>query len=208
MHLLRLGALLALVSFAAACSDGSTDDHLVITDDGGSGGGATTSSGRGTQSVGGAGGSGGSGSPTSSSQTGGGEGGGTGGSGGDVGTACAVDGNPGICREVSDCEAMDGYTATPGHCPGPSGIQCCAKTPNVADNPPIPTGYKPMTQSEVTPEMTDWAVMILNDPDDYPMFSTATKVFGALTVLARVEWHPPDFQNNVVHRGVTLYRPD
>jgi hypothetical protein len=32
-------------------------------------------------------------------------------------------------------------------------------------------------------------------------------VFGSLTVMARVEWHPPDFQNNVVHRGVTLYIP-
>jgi len=27
------------------------------------------------------------------------------------------------------------------------------------------------------------------------------------TVLARVEWHPPDFQNSVVHRGVALYEP-
>jgi hypothetical protein len=26
-------------------------------------------------------------------------------------------------------------------------------------------------------------------------------------VLARVEWHPPDFQNNAIHRGVTLYVP-
>ena len=26
-------------------------------------------------------------------------------------------------------------------------------------------------------------------------------------VLARVEWLPPDFQNAVVHRGVTLYEP-
>jgi hypothetical protein len=26
-------------------------------------------------------------------------------------------------------------------------------------------------------------------------------------VLARVEWHPPDFQNSVIHRGATLYVP-
>jgi hypothetical protein len=26
-------------------------------------------------------------------------------------------------------------------------------------------------------------------------------------VLARVEWHAPDFQNSAVHRGVTLYQP-
>jgi hypothetical protein len=81
------------------------------------------------------------------------------------------------------------------------------KAPSVADNPPTPVGYKPMMQSEVTAEMTAWAVTILQDPTDYPMFSTATKTFGALTVLVRVEWHPPDFQNGVVHRGVTLYEP-
>ena len=34
-----------------------------------------------------------------------------------------------------------------------------------------------------------------------------TIVFASAAVLARVEWHPPDFQNNVVHRGVTLYEP-
>jgi archaellum component FlaG (FlaF/FlaG flagellin family) len=64
-----------------------------------------------------------------------------------------------------------------------------------------------MAQADVTAAMTSWAVSILNDPTDYPMFSTATQTFGTLTVLARVEWHPPDFQNSVVHRGVTLYEP-
>jgi hypothetical protein len=39
------------------------------------------------------------------------------------------------------------------------------------------------------------------------MFSTAIMDFGTLMVMARVEWHPPDFQNSVVHRGVTLYEP-
>jgi hypothetical protein len=64
-----------------------------------------------------------------------------------------------------------------------------------------------MMQSEVTPAMTAWAVMILNDPTMYPMFSTAMETFGSVMVLARVEWHPPDFQNSSVHRGVTLYVP-
>jgi hypothetical protein len=80
-------------------------------------------------------------------------------------------------------------------------------TPDPANNPPTPAGYVLMQQSDVTPDMTTWAVDILNDPATYPMFSTTTKAFGALTVLARVEWHPPDFQNAVVHRGVTLYEP-
>jgi hypothetical protein len=31
--------------------------------------------------------------------------------------------------------------------------------------------------------------------------------FGTLLVLALVEWHPPDFQNSAVHRGVTLFEP-
>ena len=64
-----------------------------------------------------------------------------------------------------------------------------------------------MTQAQVTPEMTTWAVAILHDPVTYPMYSTAMMTFGAQLVLARVEWHPPDFQNGVVHRGVTLYVP-
>ena len=49
-----------------------------------------------------------------------------------------------------------------------------------------------------------WAVAILQDPVTYPMFATAVRGFGALVLLARVEW-PPDFQNGVAHRGVTLF---
>jgi hypothetical protein len=121
--------------------------------------------------------------------------------------ACEVYGAPGTCISTSDCTALGDHTSYAGHCAGPADIQCCIVTPNVANNPPVPTGYKLMMQSEVTPAMTTWAVMILNDPTTYPMFSTTMMTFGTLNVLARVEWHPPDFQNNVVHRGVTLYEP-
>jgi hypothetical protein len=69
----------------------------------------------------------------------------------------------------------------------------------------VPVGWMLMQQSQVTAAMTNWAVAILNDPAMYPMFSTTTMLFGSLLVMARVEWHPPDFQNSVVHRGVTLY---
>jgi len=64
-----------------------------------------------------------------------------------------------------------------------------------------------MPQADVTAAMTDWAVAILHDPATYPMFATTTMSFPSqpAPVLARVEWHPPDFQNGVVHRGVTLY---
>jgi lysozyme len=37
--------------------------------------------------------------------------------------------------------------------------------------------------------------------------SVTLRAFGAVTFLARVEWHDPDFQNHAVHRGVTLYEP-
>jgi len=74
-------------------------------------------------------------------------------------------------------------------------------------NPPIPVGYKLMTQIAVTPPMTAWAVEILRDPVSYPMFQTTLRSFGGVTVLARVEWHQPDFNNATVHRGVTLYEP-
>jgi len=123
------------------------------------------------------------------------------------GTPCSVDGNPGQCITTTACGALADHTSTAGYCPGPADIECCVMTPNVADNPPVPAGYKLMAQSDVTAAMTAWAVAILNDPTDYPMFATATQTFGTLTVLARVEWHPADFQNSVVHRGVTLYEP-
>jgi hypothetical protein len=108
---------------------------------------------------------------------------------------------------VSDCAALGDHTSVPGYCPGPADIECCTPTPDVADNPPVPAGWKLMAQTNVTPAMTAWAVMILNDPTDYPIFSTTMMTFGTLLVLARVEWHPPDFQNMTVHRGVTLYEP-
>ena len=121
--------------------------------------------------------------------------------------SCAVSGAPGTCIPTADCAALGDHTSYTGHCAGPAEIQCCIRTPSVADDPPIPTGYKLMTQAEVTSDMTTWAVDILHDPVTYPMFATAMRDFGTLAVLARVEWHPPDFQNSVVHRGVTLYEP-
>jgi hypothetical protein len=126
---------------------------------------------------------------------------------GDGGSGCEVFGAPGQCMTTSGCAALGDHSSYAGHCPGPADIQCCIVTPNVANNPPTPAGYKPMMQSEVTPAMTNWAVVILDDPTTYPMFSTTMMTFGPTMVLARVEWHPPDFQNGVVHRGVTLYEP-
>jgi hypothetical protein len=121
--------------------------------------------------------------------------------------ACAYEGAPGTCIATTSCAAIANHSAFPGLCPGPADIQCCVETPSVANNPPTPAGYKLMMQADVTPGMTTWAVMTLDDPTDYPMFATTTMVFGTLTVLARVEWHPPDFQNMAIHRGVTLYEP-
>ena len=126
---------------------------------------------------------------------------------GGTGMLCSVDGNPGQCLDATACAALPSFSAVAGHCPGPANLRCCVLTPDVANNPPVPSGWMLMQQSQVTPDMTSWAVAILNDPTDYPMFSTALRTFGSLTVMARVEWHPPDFQNSVVHRGVTLYVP-
>jgi hypothetical protein len=121
--------------------------------------------------------------------------------------ACEYGGAPGVCILTSDCSAMSDHTSFAGQCPGPADIECCIVTPNVADNPPPPAGWVLMQQADVTSAMTAWAVMILDAPTTYPMFSTTTMMFGSQLVLARVEWHPPDFQNSVVHRGVTLYVP-
>ena len=122
--------------------------------------------------------------------------------------ACEVEGAPGTCITTEACGGLGTHTPFAGHCAGSADIQCCIVTPSVADNPSPPTGYKLMAQADVTPAMTTWAVAILNDPVTYPMFATTTVMFGSLMVLARVEWHPPDFQNSVVHRGVTLYEPE
>jgi hypothetical protein len=105
----------------------------------------------------------------------------------------------------SACNAMLDRSPESGNCPGSDNIDCCIKTPSTADNPPVPAGWKLLSQSQVTTAMTNWAVAILHDPVTYPMFSTTTQVFSGLLVMARVEWHPPDFQNSVIHRGVTLY---
>ena len=121
--------------------------------------------------------------------------------------ACFPFGATGECMTTAACAAIPDHSSFPGYCPGSSDIQCCIDTPDVADNPPVPAGWKLMMQSEVTPDMTTWAVAILHDPATYPMYSTTTKTFGTLTVMARVEWHPPDFLNSAVHRGVTLYEP-
>jgi hypothetical protein len=137
-----------------------------------------------------------------------GEGGGALDSGQDAGNGCSVDGEQGECITTADCAAKGStYESTPGYCPGAANIECCRLVPNVADNPPVPAGWQLMQQAQVTTAMTNWAVMILNDPTGYPMFATAMQTFGTQLVMARVEWHPPDFQNGVVHRGVTLYVP-
>ena len=120
---------------------------------------------------------------------------------------CEWGGAPGACMTLGACAALSDHTSYAGQCPGPASIECCIVTPSTADNPPTPIGYQLMAQADVTTAMTTWAVAILDAPTTYPMFSTTTKVFGTLTVLARVEWHPPDFQNSVIHRGVTLYEP-
>ena len=121
--------------------------------------------------------------------------------------ACSANGAPGDCMLTTACSAMTDRTPVAGYCAGAADIECCIVTPNVADNPPTPAGYELMPQADVTAAMTTWAVDILHDPTTYPLFSTATMVFGTLTVLARVEWHPPDGNNETIHRGVTLYEP-
>ncbi len=135
-----------------------------------------------------------------------------GGAGGGGPASCSVDGNPGKCIDVGSCAAIGDHSSYKGYCAGPSSIECCVDTPDVADNPPLPMGWTLMKQADVTTDMTSWAVLILKDPGDFPMYATTTKTFMTKTsssqlVMARVEWHPPDFQNGVVHRGVTLYVP-
>lgn len=87
-------------------------------------------------------------------------------------SAAEWSGAPGRCMTSSACAAIADHTGETG-CG--SGAVCCIDTPDVADNPPVPTGDELMMQAQVTTEMTNWAVMILHDPVTYPMFSTAMK---------------------------------
>jgi hypothetical protein len=134
---------------------------------------------------------------------------GAGGDAADAGNGCfdTSYGVYGSCMSTASCAALGDHTSVSGFCPGPSSVECCIDTPDVSDNPPVPMGWQLMQQSMVTAAMTNWAVMILDDPVTYPMWSTTMQTFGSQLVMARVEWHPPDFQNNTVHRGVTLYVP-
>jgi hypothetical protein len=101
----------------------------------------------------------------------------------DAGAGCFLNdvGVYGQCVATSACTALADHifhASVPGYCSGRADIGCCTRTPNVADNPPIPVGWKLLPQAAVTPDMTTWAISILKDPTGYP-----------------------------VHRGVTLYEP-
>ncbi len=66
-----------------------------------------------------------------------------------VGGSCSVQGQAGTCEEVSTC--VGDFMATPGHCPGPAGIQCCTPT-QMSSMPPEmmscdETGAPPPSQS-------------------------------------------------------------
>ncbi|MGO9837141.1 MAG: hypothetical protein ACLP1X_23340 [Polyangiaceae bacterium] len=125
----------------------------------------------------------------------------------DRGSPCflAVGGARGACMETSECEALGGHVSTPGHCRGSANIECCTSEPHIESH--APTGWSPVPQARVTTEMTVWAAMIVESPEAYPMGSKTTQLFGAIAVMARVEWHPAHPGHGVVHRGVTLYQP-
>ena len=123
------------------------------------------------------------------------------------GSSCslATAGVRGTCMDTSACAALGGYVSTPGRCSGPANIACCTSEPHYEG---APAGYKILAQPRVTPEMVAWAAMIVESSSIYCMGSTAQQTFGGVSVLARVEWHPPEPSHDSIHRGVTLYEPD
>jgi hypothetical protein len=123
------------------------------------------------------------------------------------GVACVLvnAGLHGVCMERPACVALGGHLSMPGHCPGPPNVECCTREPRVEDHPPA--GWSPLPQARVTAEMAAWAATIVGSADTYPMGAILEQRFGAIMVLARVEWHPGDLGHGVVHRGVTLYQP-
>jgi len=81
----------------------------------------------------------------------------------------------------------------------------------VTPNPPVPAGWMLMKQNDVTAPMTSFAVALLHDTNlnmfDQIIRSFAVTPTASKPVLARIEWHTPDANNEVIHRGVTLYEP-
>jgi hypothetical protein len=75
--------------------------------------------------------------------------------------------------------------------------------PNLGDPPPPLPGFQILKDSEVTPELTAFAVEVLNGTT--PLHGTVSRSVP-FTVLARVETHPPGPRNPAPHEGVTLYR--
>lgn len=116
-----------------------------------------------------------------------------------VALSCAIGlvtaGCGGAAREESSAPIVV-PTVPPGSCP---------RKPEEAANPPVPAGWVQVKDAKVTPDMAAWAADIVNHGKAYPMCSSTLQTFGTTMVLARVEWHPPDFNVEKVHRGVTLY---
>lgn len=77
------------------------------------------------------------------------------------------------------------------------------------DNPGGPlsaiAGYRLMKQSDVTAEMTAFAVQTLKE--GHPIgYRTPSVAFGDVIIIARVEWHAPAALIPHWHHGVTLYQ--
>jgi GH25 family lysozyme M1 (1,4-beta-N-acetylmuramidase) len=73
---------------------------------------------------------------------------------------------------------------------------------------PLPPGARPLSQSEVTPAITAWALECLHDASLVLSAIAGPHAFGALTVVARVEVHTNGTATNPAphpHRGISVY---
>ena len=72
-------------------------------------------------------------------------------------------------------------------------------------NPPPPANTQILRDQDVTAAMSQWAVAVLHD-SSVPLFGVVRSKLDGVALVARKEWHVPDFQNSAWHHGVTLYR--
>lgn len=82
--------------------------------------------------------------------------------------------------------------------------------PDPSQNPPPPANWRYMPQSDVTPAMTTWSIHLLNDTADWPgppPYTLIPNVIDGKAIKAQVQSHPPDAQNPIVHRGISLFEP-
>ncbi len=82
------------------------------------------------------------------------------------------------------------------------------RTRETSTSATAPAGPHGAPVAKVTPEMTAWAVQLLNDPS-FPLGATAARDFEGVSIVAKAEthtWYGADPTKAATpHKGISLY---